>query len=141
MNMYKTVLSHAPKYFTGSAVSGIIGLLMVKYYTAVFTPQQFGILALYLVMFQYVMTFVSLNLDSGGVRLYFDYRETKRDEYLSTIFWFISFISLVVFLFGLIFMGSISNWIEKGSQTIYLITLIAGIFGAYVGFFYACAIQ
>jgi O-antigen/teichoic acid export membrane protein len=129
-------LLHAPKYISGSLISGTVGLLMLKYYTNVFNPEQFGILALYLVMFQYVMTFASLNLDSGGVRVYFDYRKSRRDEYLSTIFWLICIISSIVFLFGMIFMELISNWIEPNSQYIYLITLISGILGSFVGFFF-----
>ena len=127
---------HAPKYISGTLISGIVGLLMLKFYTNVFNPEQFGILALYLVMFQYVMTFASLNLYSGGVRVYFDYRKSRRDEYLSTIFWLICIISTIVFLSGMIFMDFISNWIEPNSQDIYFITLISGILGSFVGFFF-----
>lgn len=130
----KVVLSHAPKYLTGSVIAAGTTLLMTKYYTSVFTPAQFGILALYLVMFKYVMTFASLNLDSGSTRFYFDYRKTKRDEYLSTIFWLITFISFFVFVLGILFMDLVSKWIEPNSQNIYLVTLITGIGGVYVSF-------
>lgn len=132
--MFSTIVKHAPKYLTGSVIASGTALLMTKYYTAVFSPAQFGILALYLVMFKYVMTFASLNLDSSSTRFYFDYRKTKRDEYLSTIFWLITFISIVVFVIGLIFMDFVSNWIEEGSSTIYMITLVTGIGGVYVSF-------
>jgi O-antigen/teichoic acid export membrane protein len=134
VNIFKTVLPHALKYLTGSAVASGITLLMMKYYTAVFLPAQFGIIALYLVMFQYVMTFSSLSLDSGSTRLYFDYRKTKRDEYLSTIFWLITFLSVIVLVVGLLFADSISNWIAKDSQSVYMVTLVMGIGGAYVSF-------
>lgn len=133
-SFFKIILSHAPKYLTGSVVAAGTTLLMTKYYTAVFTPAQFGILALYLVMFQYVMTFSSLNLDSGSTRFYFDYRKTKRDEYLSTIFWLITFISTVVLVVGLFFSEFISNWIAKGSLSVYIITLVTGVGGVYVSF-------
>ena len=133
-SFFKVVLSHAPKYLTGSVVAVGTTLVMMKYYTAIFSPTQFGILALYLVMFKYVMTFASLNLDSGSTRFYFDYRKTKRNEYLSTIFWLITFISTIVLLIGFIFMDFISNWIQKGSHIIYLTTLITSIGGVYVSF-------
>lgn len=133
-SFFKTILSHAPKYMTGSLVAAGTTLLMTKYYTTVFSPSQFGILSLYLVMFKYVMTFASLNLDSGSTRFYFDYRKTKRDEYLSTIFWLITFISVIVLIIGFVFMDFISTWIEKGSETIYVITLVTGIGGVYVSF-------
>ena len=133
-SFFKTVLSHAPKYLTGSVIAAGTSLLMTKYYTTIFTPADFGILALYLVMFQYVMTFSSLNLDASSTRFYFDYRDTNRDEYLSTIFWLISFISLVVLIICLFFMDFISNWISPGSQNIYFITIITGIVAVYVSF-------
>jgi len=107
---------------------------MTKYYTAVFSPAQFGILALYLIMFKYITSLVSLNLDSGSTRFYFDYRETKRDEYLSTMFWFITAIAIVVLILGLIFMKPISSWIAPDSEIVYTVTLVTGIGAVYVSF-------
>jgi O-antigen/teichoic acid export membrane protein len=133
-SLFKTVISHAPKYLTGSVIASGTALLMTKYYTTVFTPAEYGILALYLVMFNYIKTFVSLNLDSGATRFYFDYKDTRRDEYLSTIFWFITIIAFIVLVVGLLFKGIISNWISPNSQDIYMITLIAGIGSVYVSF-------
>ena len=108
---------------------------MTKYYTAVFSPAQFGILALYLVLFKYITTLVSLNMDSSATRFYFDYRITKRDEYLSTVFWFITLIAVVVLLIGLLLMDPISNWIALNTQKEYIVTLIMGISAVYVSFF------
>ena len=130
----KTILSHATKYLTASVVTAGATLVMTKYYTSVFTPAEYGILALYLVLFQYIVTFVSLNMDSGATRFYFDYRHTKRDEYLSTIFWFISGVALFVFLVAMLFKDSISNWVAPNTQNIYMITIITGIFAVYVSF-------
>ena len=132
--MYKIIFTHAPKYLTGSVITAGITLLMTKYYTAVFTPAMFGILALYLVMFKYITTLVSLNMDSGATRFYFDYRETKRDEYLSTIFWLISIIAIAVLTIGLICMPLISDWIAPNSQLIYAVTIITAIGAVYVSF-------
>ena len=132
--MFDIILKHAPKYLTGSVIAAGTTLLMTKYYTAVFSPKQFGILALYLVMLKYITTLVSLNMDSSATRFYFDYREKRRDEYLSTIFWFITTLSIIVFVFGMIFMDFISNWISPNSKTIYIITLVAGIGSVYVNF-------
>ncbi len=134
MNINIAILKHTPKYLTASVFASGVTLLMTKYYTAVFSPAQFGILAMYLVMFNYVKTFVSLNMDSSATRFYFDYRNTKRDEYLSTIFWFITILAIVVLILGLFFMDFISNWIALGSETIYIITLVSGIGAVYVSF-------
>jgi O-antigen/teichoic acid export membrane protein len=107
---------------------------MIKYYTTVFYPSQFGILALYLVMFEYIRTFVSLNMDSGATRFYFDYKDTRRDEYLSTIFWFITFIAFIVIIIGVLFKDFISKQIAPDTQDIYLATIFLGIGAVYVSF-------
>jgi O-antigen/teichoic acid export membrane protein len=133
-SFFRVVLSHAPKYLTGSVIASGTALLMTKYYTWVFDPAQFGILALYLVMFNYVTSLVSLNLDSGSTRFYFDYRKTRRDEYLSTIFWLITAIAVGVLILGFFFMVPISNWIAPNSELVYIITLVTGISAVYVSF-------
>ena len=132
--MFSTIRQHMPKYLTGSVIASGTTLLMTKYYTTVFSPAQFGILALYLVMLKYITTLVSLNMDGSATRFYFDYRETRRDEYLSTIFWFITALAFIVLLIGILLMDIISNWISPNSKTIYLITLLAGVGSVYVSF-------
>jgi O-antigen/teichoic acid export membrane protein len=132
--MFSIILKHAPKYLTGSVITTGTALLMTKYYTAIFSPAQFGILAMYLIMFKYITTIVSLNMDSSSVRFYFDYRKIRRDEYLSTIFWFITIIAICTLILGLLLMDFISNWIATDSQNIYLITLLSGIGAVYVSF-------
>jgi O-antigen/teichoic acid export membrane protein len=132
--MFDVVLKHAPKYLGASSIASIASLVMIKYYTAIFSPAEFGVLSLYLVMVQYVTTFCSLNMDSSATRFYFDYKDTKKDEYLSTIFWFITGISTIVILLGLLLMNPISNWIAPNSQIIYIVTLLAGIGAVYVSF-------
>ena len=134
MSIFKTALPHARKYLTGSVIASGTALLMIKYYTFIFSPSEFGILALYLIMFKYVTSLVSLNLDSSSTRIYFDYRKTKKNEYLSTIFWLITAIAIVVLILGLLFISPISNWIAPDSEIIYLVTLIAGIGAVYVSF-------
>jgi O-antigen/teichoic acid export membrane protein len=128
------IIKHIPGYLGASSIAGIASLVMLKYYTAIFSPEEFGVLALYLVMLQYVMTLCSLGMNTSATRLYFDYKDTKKNEYLSTIFWFISGISILVFFSGMLFIGPISNWIAPDSSIIYIVTLFAGIAATYVGF-------
>ena len=133
-SFFSNIIQHGSKYFGASMIMGGTSLLMTKYYTTVFSPAQFGILALYLVMLKYITTLVSLNMDGSATRFYFDYRETRRDEYLSTIFWFITTLAIIVFILGIVFMDFISNWISPNSHTLYLITLLGGIGSVYVSF-------
>ena len=44
--MFNIILKHTPKYLTASVIASGVTLLMTKYYTAVFSPAQFGILAM-----------------------------------------------------------------------------------------------
>ena len=74
------VIKHAPVYFSGSLITAIVGIFMSKYYTYVFSPAEYGILALYALMLQYVVQLISLNMDGAASRLYFDYRQTKKKE-------------------------------------------------------------
>ncbi len=134
MTFIQTIIKHAGKYLSGSLIASLTGLLMTKYYTAVFSPAEFGILALYLVMFQYVLTFVSLDMQNSATRFYFDYRLTQKNEYLSTIFWVITLMAVVVLGVGIGLSSIISNWISPGSEVIYLTTLISGIAAVYVTF-------
>ena len=39
------VIKHALVYFSGPFISAIVGVFMAKYYTFVFSPAQYGILA------------------------------------------------------------------------------------------------
>lgn len=133
-SILKVVFSHAPKYLTGSVITGGATLLMTKYYTSVFSTEEFGILAIYLLMFKYVSSLTSLNLDSSSSRFYFDYRETRRDEYLSTIFWLITAIAISVCFLALLLMKYISGIIYENSEDIYIVTLIMGIASVYVSF-------
>ena len=133
-SFFSNIIHHGSKYFGASMIMGGTLLLMTKYYTTVFSPAQFGILALYLVMLKYITTLVSLNMDGSATRFYFDYREKRRDEYLSTIFWFITTLAIIVFILGIVFMDFISNWIAPNSHTLYLITLLGGIGSVYVSF-------
>lgn len=133
-SLFDIVIKHSPKYLTGSIISSGVGLLMTKYYTHVFDPSAYGILALYLVMFKYIVQAVSLNMDAGATRFYFDYRDSRRNEFLSTIFWFITSMALIVGLIGLALLGPVSNWISPGSEFVYLATLGGGILAVYVSF-------
>jgi O-antigen/teichoic acid export membrane protein len=133
--MTKSIIKHSSKYMTGSFITAIVGMAMLKYYTSVFTVEEFGILALYVILIKYVSLFISLNLDSASTRLYFDYKDTKRDEYLSTIFWCITFMAIVIFGILLINMDTIVNFIYSGTELIFIIAIIVAALSVYFNFF------
>lgn len=132
--MIKVILQHSTKYFSHSSITAVVGLAMTKYYTHAFSPAEFGILAIYLVMFRYIKALVSLNMDSGSSRVYFDYRENRRNEYLSTIFWFLLVAGVVVVMVGLLAMPFVVDWISPGTERMYLVTLFSGIGAVFLSF-------
>ena len=99
---------------------------MAKYYTFVFSPAQYGILALYALMLQYVVRLVSLNMDGAASRLYFDYRDTKKNIYLNSILIWIVIAGGVVLVLGIILRPIIVRVIEPNSDALYLATLVTG---------------
>lgn len=130
-----TVKMHAIKYFIGSLFVSALSFLMLKYYTSVFLPAQFGILALYMIVYEYIKALVSLNMDHGTTRLYFDYKNTKRDEYLSTIFWLLIGIAFCISTLAIIFMPYISDKIAPNSEGLYFITVFSAIAAVFTTFY------
>ena len=47
--MIGVIWKHTLKYFSAGMFASIISFLMIKYYTAVFSPKEYGILSMYLV--------------------------------------------------------------------------------------------
>jgi O-antigen/teichoic acid export membrane protein len=135
MTFGNKVKKHAVRYFIGSAYASALSFIMLKYYTSVFSPTQFGVLALYMIMFEYIKAMVSLNMEYGTTRLYFDYKKEKRDEYLSTIFWLLIGISVLVSFLAIILMPLIANKISSNTNGLYILTLSSAIVTVFVTFF------
>jgi len=135
MTVFSTIKKHSGKYLAGSLFSAVVTLLMMKYYTFVFTPSEFGILALYLIVFEYVRALVSLNMDYGITRLYFDYKDSRRDEYLSTMFWFVFILASIVIMIAFLLLPYVPILIAPDSETMFIITILAGVLAVFVSFF------
>lgn len=135
MNLIKSVIQHSSKYLTGSVVASGTTLLMMKYYTFAFTPEEFGILSLYLVVFRYFTTLCSLDVQSSVSRLYFDYDSELKKEYLSTIFWFLSFVCLGVVFLGVVFSSFLSDLIYLNTQEMFILTIFASVFSVFLTLF------
>ncbi|MDD9155982.1 oligosaccharide flippase family protein [Aliivibrio sp. S4TY2] len=135
MNLIKTIIKHASKYFTGSIIASVATFLMMKYYTHVFTPEQFGILSLYLIVFKYFITICSLDVQSSVSRLYFDYKDKERKVYISTVFWFLVTICSVVLILGMFLSEKISILIYPETEDMFILTIIAAIFSVFLTFF------
>lgn len=133
--MIKEILVHSSRYFSASIISALAAFFMTRFYTEVFTPSEFGIMVVYLMVFEYVVVLGSLSTESSIARKIFDYKDNKLNIYLSTMFWFYCSLCTLVLVVSLIFSGFISNWIEPDSIDTYIAVVLAGIVTIGVKFF------
>ena len=129
------IVKHASKYFSYSVFAAVASLLMMKYYTFMLTPEQFGILALFLVLFEYTKVLVSFNMDNAMARLYYDYEHAERLEYVSTVFWITTVLALFAIIAALVVMPFVVDYIMPGGHLTYMIVVAMGIGAVYVTFF------
>jgi len=130
----RSVLTHAPKYLSASVISSIVGMLMTKYYTSVFDPAQFGILSLYVLLFQYMQNLVAFTVDSSSQRVYFDYQDQDRKQFLGTVSIFMIVCSCFWITIALIFKDLfISHF--GGNNLIFITTIISTVLYIFVNFF------
>lgn len=85
-----SILKHSPKYLGASLFSGVVTVVMTKYYTHVFDPAAYGVLALYITLFQYMQNFIAFSVDASSQRVYFDFKGEDRREFLGTTLIFMS---------------------------------------------------
>jgi len=128
-----SILKHSPKYLSASAVGVVASLFMTKYYTAVFNPAAFGVLSLYLMLFQYMQNFIAFSVDASSQRVYFDYEGDEKAEFIGTV---------VIFMTGSALFWSIIALFAKnivvsqfgGSDLMYISTIALTIVAMYVTF-------
>lgn len=128
------VLKHAPRYAGVSLISGIVGVLMAKYYTFVFSPAQFGVLALYITLYRYMRNVIAFTVDASCHRVYFEYRDKERPEFFGTVLIFISLGALGWFTASLFLRDFVVSHFG-GDNTIYIITILVAIVAVYANFF------
>jgi len=121
------------KYFSATVFSAIVGMLMNKYYTNIFSVEDYGVLSLYLTFILYLQTYIAFSLDSSWSRLYFEYRNQKK-EFFSTIINF----SICSIIFWIIILFIFESYIQKilgGSNTMYWGAICVVIVGVLVKIF------
>lgn len=111
------------KYFSATVFSAVVGMVMNKYYTYVFTVDDYGILSLYLTFIAYLQSVISFSMDSSWGRLYFDYKDRKK-EFFSTVINF----SLMAILFWIVVLAVFQEYIQNilgGTIAIYWCSIVA----------------
>lgn len=123
--MLKNLLAHSSRYLTASVISALAALLMTKFYTTLLTPELFGIMVLYLMVFEAFSTLSTLSTEASVTRKVFDYSGDDVNKYFSTMV--LSYLLLATLLgsLGVIIATVVSEWISPDSVYIYYVVLLA----------------
>ncbi len=128
------IIKHSLKYFSATIISAIVGMMMNKYYTFVFSPAKFGILSLYLTLFNYMQNLIAFNIDASAQRVYFDYKGEERKQFLGTVLIFMTS-SAVFWLLVSFFMKDIVVKNFGGNGLMFYITMLLSVAFMYFNFF------
>lgn len=71
------VKEHAPRYFSASLLTALLGLVVNKYFTVIFSIEKYGELSIYLTVILYLQGWMALGVESAWQRCYFDYLDNK----------------------------------------------------------------
>jgi O-antigen/teichoic acid export membrane protein len=136
--MIKSILKHSSKYFSTSIFTAGLSFLMLKYYTAVLTPEEFGIFSMYFIMVQYLALLVFFN-DGGFNIMYF--KTNNKKEYINMNISFMLLLSLVLILFSLMLMPFIVPFIADNTYDIFIVSLVVGLGAGFIKMFYRILIN
>jgi O-antigen/teichoic acid export membrane protein len=113
------------------------GFLLLPWFTALLTPAQFGINALYISVMYLVQIISTFGMDMSSVVMHYDYRDNKEKlrQFLGTIF----ILLIISGLFSVVFFSAggfrILTWVFDSSEFLNLlpfglITLISAVFNS-----------
>jgi len=125
----KRLIKQSAIYGVGSIASPFIGFIMLPVYSRFLTPSEYGILAVTTVAINFVAALISLGINSGLIRFYFDYTEKRDKDQVVVSSLLFSFVASVVFAVVLwVFSGPVSSILfdfDQGQLYLKLILLIA----------------
>lgn len=88
INYIKQLASESMIYGISRTLSKSIGIFLIPVYTRIFSPSDYGIIALITTMTSFLTLFVILGLDNSSGRWYYDSDETlDRKQTISSWFW------------------------------------------------------
>ena len=111
------------------------GFLLIPWFTALLTPEQFGINALFISLMYFIQILASYGLDMSAGVLYFDYRDNKEQlrRYIGTLFLGMLLCGTVVAAFFILGGIRLFDLTFSGGDVLELIpfglfTIISGVF-------------
>ena len=89
-------------YLIGNILPQVAGFVLLPIYTSYLDPEQYGILNSMTVLSSVVGIVLTLGIDRGIYRLYYDYKNDERKIYLGTIIIGLTFLSVLFFIIALL---------------------------------------
>lgn len=123
--MKKTLLNKFFSFSIGGYISILIGLISVPITTRMLTPEQYGIASIISLIVNILMLIVSLGLDQGFVRFFYEEKEEARGKLLFNCLYYPIFILFVIILGIIFFNKNISEFILKKQEFYIALILIA----------------
>ena len=114
---FKKLGKHTLVYGFASVIPALVGLILVPILTRTFSPSDYGVIELVLLIISVLVSFLILGFDSA-IAFYF-YKiedEIERKKIISTGFYFLLIISLVIIIGLIFFVDSVSLVIFKETK-------------------------
>jgi O-antigen/teichoic acid export membrane protein len=73
-------------YGLGTVLGRLIPFLLLPLYTNVFTPEEFGVMALAYVLIGFVLIIYRYGMDTALMKFYVDAKRGDKNKYFTTIF-------------------------------------------------------
>lgn len=101
-------------YGFGGILEFFAGLLLLPIFTRIFSPADYGVLSLITTFTSIASMILMMGLNSSVQRYYFDNKnQSHRRLVVSTAFWFLGGVSLIVTTIIVLFAGQLSEWLLK----------------------------
>jgi O-antigen/teichoic acid export membrane protein len=115
-------------YNIGNVLTLSLALCLLPIYSRYLSPEEFGIVDIFLVISTFVNLTLALEISQGLGRFYQETKKQKdKKEYVSTAFWFTIFIYLLFLIFCFFFSEIFTFWLflDASKQDIFLLAIVA----------------
>ena len=126
--MLKTFFRNNLIFTAGNVFTRGITILLLPIYSRYLSPEEFGIIDLFMVLAAIVNLTIALEISQGIARYFKESKNVKeKREYTSSAFWFTILVYLLFFFISFIFSEKFTLWllVDDTKKTIFLLAVIA----------------
>lgn len=134
------VLKNSAFYVAAGLLPNLVNLLLLPLYTRHLLPEDYGLVSLVTTLMSFLGTVAGLQIANCTVRLYFDHSGEDVKTFVSTLFWSLLGINLVLFLVFHFNGPALSRWLFPQVDLAYFPLILLGLTGLFfqtiLNFFY-----